>query len=1228
MWRYDAGRTAASPEKLAETLYPQWVRHLPPPEPAWPVNEDTGDNLQFDGSYEPVVSDKRIYIPSMVRDTLTAYNTDTGKELWRFYADGPVRFAPCVYRGKIYFVSDDGYLYCLDAKNGKLVWKFRESGPRRTVIGNHRLVSARPARGAPVLYKGTLYFASGVWPFMGIFIYAIDPATGRPVWKNSGTGSIYIDQPHSSPAFAGVSPQGYCAAAGNTLLVSGGRTVPAAYDRKTGKFLYYRIQQGFGGYNVYAHGDIFINGHTVYHIRAGIPLCGTDISVLSGRKFYGAENSMLTVYSPSATVRTYRNMDGSREVISGAVKPLRTLYLASGPETIHIKAGPRLYGTDSENRIVAVDVESGKKPSISWKVPVKGRVWNMVAGDGKLFAVTVGGSVYCFGSTIKLPAVYRYDPEILEPAPHTLPEDIIKKISVSKGYCLAAGLKNGAAIKKLLAETDYSIIGIDSDPDLILRLRKAFDAAGLYGRRVSLIQGDLGSIELPPYLACFAFSEDPAKAGILSNTKNITSLYRSLRPYGGICAVPVSGEARTSFIDAVSSCTFTNSTIENAAGFVLLRKNGPLPGSGSWTHQYADPGNTVVSQDTRVKPPFSILWFGGPTNEAILPRHGHGPSPQVAGGRLVIEGMDMLRAVDAYTGCVLWEKELPQVGAYYNRTYHHPGANKIGSNYVTLSDAVYVIYGTEMLKLDPADGAIAGTITLKGPDGDKVQWGSIRVWDRFIAATSTPIKIPFMPERGEWPGQFPMEEDGWDTGGGQYPENQEIKREKDAEPSVSRYGAEVGAPFSSASKTLAILDRNTGRLIWKRDAVYNFRHNAVAAGNRIVFTLDRMSEHKVMWLKRRGMEIKESPVLYALDITTGKVLWKKDKHIFGTWLGYSQEHDILLQAGSQSLDRARDESYRGIAAYRGKDGTVLWIDPERWHEGPLLLHNESIITNGTRGTALSLLTGDIIDRGWMWSRNYGCNTAIGSEHILTFRSAAAGYHDLTHKGGTGNLGGFKSGCTSNLIPADGILSAPDYTRTCTCAYQNQTSLAVIHDPGEEMWTFGGAQTPGHIGINLGAPGDRKAQNGTLWTDYPDVGGPSPELTVQTFPSSPGYVTRHLSEITSGPLPWVASSGAKNLSRITVSLPGYAPEKNLFTVRLVFAEFNTGRKGKRIFSVAINGRTVLENFDIIKEAGGPRISCIKEFRNIKGRSKLTVTLTPSPGSKIRSVCLSGIEVLQE
>ena len=131
---------------------------------------------------------------------------------------------------------------------------------------------------------------------------------------------------------------------------------------------------------------------------------------------------------------------------------------------------------------------------------------------------------------------------------------------------------------------------------------------------------------------------------------------------------------------------------------------GALPGAADWSHQYGDAGQSVVSKDQLVKAPLGLLWFGGPPNDKILPRHGHGPSPQVAGGRLFIEGADLIRAVDVYTGRLLWERELKGVGEYYNITGHFPGAGEIGSNYVSLPDAVYVVYGKTILELDAETG--------------------------------------------------------------------------------------------------------------------------------------------------------------------------------------------------------------------------------------------------------------------------------------------------------------------------------------------------------------------------------------------------------------------------------------------------------------------------------------------------------------------------------------------
>ncbi|MEE2618875.1 MAG: PQQ-binding-like beta-propeller repeat protein [Candidatus Poribacteria bacterium] len=146
-WRYSADRLPSSPSKLPSKLHLKWVRQFDLPQPAWPKAQT---KLQFDLSYDPVVMGRQIFVPSMVDGSVTAYHTETGWEHWKFFTDAPVRFAPIAWNDKVYFVSDDGYLYCLNADDGILLWKFRGGPTNKKVLGNGRLVNENTARGGPV----------------------------------------------------------------------------------------------------------------------------------------------------------------------------------------------------------------------------------------------------------------------------------------------------------------------------------------------------------------------------------------------------------------------------------------------------------------------------------------------------------------------------------------------------------------------------------------------------------------------------------------------------------------------------------------------------------------------------------------------------------------------------------------------------------------------------------------------------------------------------------------------------------------------------------------------------------------------------------------------------------------------------------------------------------------------------------------------------------------------
>jgi outer membrane protein assembly factor BamB len=79
-----------------------------------------------------------LIVGSTVSDTVTAYDTETGGEVWRFFTEGPVRFAPVGHGGRIYAASDDGYLYCLQADTGTLVWRVRGGPSELRIIGHDR----------------------------------------------------------------------------------------------------------------------------------------------------------------------------------------------------------------------------------------------------------------------------------------------------------------------------------------------------------------------------------------------------------------------------------------------------------------------------------------------------------------------------------------------------------------------------------------------------------------------------------------------------------------------------------------------------------------------------------------------------------------------------------------------------------------------------------------------------------------------------------------------------------------------------------------------------------------------------------------------------------------------------------------------------------------------------------------------------------------------------------
>ncbi len=1222
MWRCDASRSAASPEDLPGELHLQWVRQYPPREPVWddPLNWDL---MPYDTFFEPVVAGDTLFVGFNDADKLAALDTGTGKEKWAFYTDGPVRLPPVAWQGKVYFGSDDGCLYCLNGKNGKLLWR-RHGGPDgRKVLGNKRVISMWPVRGGPVIADGVLYFAASIWPMMGTFMYALDPETGETIWLNDADSATFQQQPHGGAlSFAGVGPQGAFVVAGDKLLVPGGRSVPAALDRATGDLLYYRLGSSgkTGGAFVCAGEGAFFNHHrekvtTLYDLDTGdilVRSIGTQPVVSDGLYYFSG--STVSAYDAAQVRADPKDWEAARrwELDVDASGDL-------------IRAGGRLYAAGNQ-RITAIELsEAGDTPQIAWAKTVEGDIKRLVAADGKLFAVTEDGRIMAFGPRRQRVRQAMDRPVPAGPAPDGMREalDILEQTGASAGYALYFGRGDADLLEALVSGSDLCVIAVVPEGAPIGDLREHFDGKGIYGRRLAIHQGDPLTFEAPPYIASLTIVDYADTPAAMDDETLLARVFHSMRPYGGAAWLRnLSPEDFASAAGAARSGDFPGLDVESEGLDLIMFRKGPLPGAANWTHLLGNPAQTGKSDDTLVRLPLGLLWFGGPSNLDVLPRHGHGPTEQVVDGRLFIEGMDCLSARDVYTGRVLWKTPLyglDTFDTYFNKTYkdaptvpiynqvHIPGANIRGTNFVATQDAIYVIQGGTCAVLDPATGEITGNISLPFEDPEARRpkpppWGYIGVYDDLLIAGAGFVAFSdILPTK---------------------------KKEYSIWEDFDR----------SASHRLLGMNRRSGEILWQIDARHGFLHNGTAIGGGTLFCLDKLPPHIEGQLARRGAKPPSDYRLLAVDVRTGRVIWEETDTVFGSFLCYSEEYDTLLQTTRPSRDQVRGETGERMVAYRGSDGAVLWDESREYPTFPLL-HGRTIVTEGGM---FDLLTGKVVERQhpltgkilpWTWSRKYGCNYPIAAEYVLTFRSGAAGYYDMGSGGGTGNFGGFKSGCSACLVAANGVLNAPDYTRTCSCAYQNQTSLALVHMPDAEAWTFNeyeaGDDPIKRVGINLGAPGDRLTPEGTLWLDYPSVGGPSPDIPVSVTPERPEWFRHHSLRLDDEGLRWVAASGGKGIESVRVKLMEKAAEARPYTVRLHFVEPEPIGPHQRVFGVSVQGgQALLERLDIVQEAGAPMRPLVKDFQGIQVRDVLTVELRNADPETVRPPIICGIEAVAE
>jgi len=122
----------------------------------------------------------KVFVAAVDRHTVYALGSDTGKQLWQFTAGGRVDSPPTYYQGRILFGSADGWVYCVRAADGVLMWRFMGALADQRIVSYEQIESLWPIHGSIMVQNGIAHFVAGRSIFVdgGMRLYRINAQSG------------------------------------------------------------------------------------------------------------------------------------------------------------------------------------------------------------------------------------------------------------------------------------------------------------------------------------------------------------------------------------------------------------------------------------------------------------------------------------------------------------------------------------------------------------------------------------------------------------------------------------------------------------------------------------------------------------------------------------------------------------------------------------------------------------------------------------------------------------------------------------------------------------------------------------------------------------------------------------------------------------------------------------------------------------------------------------------
>ena len=428
-----------------------------------------------------------------------------------------------------------------------------------------------------------------------------------------------------------------------------------------------------------------------------------------------------------------------------------------------------------------------------------------------------------------------------------------------------------------------------------------------------------------------------------------------------------------------------------------FERRGALAGAGEWSHQYGDAANTASSGDEHVFGKMAVQWFGRPGPRPMLDRGARSPAPLSVNGRMYVQGDRRMFGMDSYNGTILWTLEIPGL----RRT----NVPRDCSNTVADDDHLYIALDDHCWQVDGQSGEIVRTIPLPVREitelaASELSWGYLARAEDLLLGSVTRDGAHYRGAEGEW----------YDGAGAE------------AQPVVGSELFALRTPDMSPAWTYR------GGLI--------VHPTLTLLEGRVYFVEDRAPHSQTVASGRLVGQTGTDQFLVALELETGRKVWEKqvDFRKLARTFYLSARADVLVVTGTS-------DGYHALA-FDANDASQLWQHHHPWekdHHGgamqhPVLVGDKVLLER----KALDLRTGKVV-REDVPSRR-GCGTMSASARATFFRDHSHGMWNV-ETGARTDWEGIRSGCWLSIIPAGGLMLAPESSSGCSCSNPLQTSVA-------------------------------------------------------------------------------------------------------------------------------------------------------------------------------------------